>query len=268
MKYLKSLGITIIAVYLLVAGMLIGFQEKLIFRSETLSQDHVFTSSVDFEELYFKATDDAILHGLHYKQENPQGVIVYYHGNARTLEQWGKWAEQLSKQYNYDVVIMDYRGYGKSMGKRSFDVMLADALLFYDYAKTKFPVEKITIFGRSLGGAFATHVAKEREAKQLILESTFTSVSDIASKQFWFLPIKWFLKYPFQNDRNITQITTPTYIIHGTGDYVVPYEHGEKLHQKARSNTKKLYTFEGGEHNNLTSYPAYFKALDEILLDN
>ena len=68
--------------------------------------------------------------------------------------------------------------------------MLEDALLFYDYANSKFSEEEITIFGRSLGGAFATHTATQRNAQQLLLESTFTSVYDIGKQQFWFLPLK------------------------------------------------------------------------------
>lgn len=267
MRQVKRIGIAIIAIYLLSIGMLLNFQEKILFQSETLSQDHVFTSSVAFEELYLKAEDDAIIHGLHYKQAMPKGVILYFHGNARTLEYWGKWAEQLSEQYNYDVVIMDYRGYGKSIGKRSYRAMLNDAFLFYNYCQAKFSTEEIVIFGRSLGGAFATHVAQQKEARLLLLESTFTSVYDVGKTRFWFLPLKWLLKYPFQNDQNIQNIALPTYIIHGTEDGVVPYEHSQQLLEKARASTKKLYTINAGLHNDLISYPAYFNALNEILHD-
>jgi fermentation-respiration switch protein FrsA (DUF1100 family) len=265
MKYLKRIGISIIALYLVIAFMLLTFQEQLIFRSESLPQDHIFTSETSFEELFLKASDGSVLNGLHYKQANPKGVLLYFHGNAQTLEYWGKWAEELSKRYQYDVVIMDYRGYGKSIGKRNHKAMLADGLLFYDYCEAKFSEDQITIFGRSLGGAFATHVAKKRTAKLLLLESTFTSVYDIASKNFWFLPIKWLLQYPFQNNENIREISTPTYIIHGTEDDIVPYEHGQKLYKKAGSGTKKFYTIHSGLHNNLISHPEYFQALDEIL---
>lgn len=265
MKRLKTVGIVIIALYFVISLMLLNFQEQLIFRSQTLPQNHVFESSVPFEELFLKASDGAILNGLHYKQENPNGVLVYFHGNAQTLEYWGKWAEELSRRFQYDVVIMDYRGYGKSTGKRSFDAMLADGMLFYEYCKTKFSEDNITIFGRSLGGAFATHVATKTNAKRLLLESTFTSVYDIGSKQFWFLPLKWLLRYPFQNDQNVSQISISTYFIHGTKDAVVPYEHGQALYEKSGSSIKKLYTIEGGEHNNLVSYPEYFETLEEIL---
>ncbi|AXG71190.1 2-succinyl-6-hydroxy-2, 4-cyclohexadiene-1-carboxylate synthase [Kordia sp. SMS9] len=265
MKFVKRVAIALIALYLLLICMLVAFQEKIIFQSEILPQDHVFTSSVPFEELYLKASDDAILHGLHYKQENPKGVLLYFHGNARTIEYWGEWAEGLSAKYQYDVVIMDYRGYGKSIGERQYHKMLDDALLFYDYTKTKFSVDEITIFGRSLGGAFATYTATHRKAKQLLLESTFTSVYEVGKKRFWFLPLKWLLNYPFQNIENIQQIKIPTYMIHGTKDAVVPYEHGQELYQKSRSGTKKFYTISNGSHNDLIRFPAYFEALDEVL---
>lgn len=265
MKTVKNVGIALIGLYLLLICMLAAFQEKIIFQSETLPQDHVFTSSVPFEELYLKASDGAILHGLHYKQENPKGVLLYFHGNARTLEYWGEWAEGLSAKYTYDVVIMDYRGYGKSLGKREYHNMLADALLFYDYTKTKFSTDEITIFGRSLGGAFATHTATQRDAKRVLLESTFTSVYEVGKKRFWFLPLKWLLQFPFQNLENIQKIKMPTYIIHGTKDAVVPYEQGQKLYQKSGSGIKKFYTIPDGSHNDLISFPSYFEALDEVL---
>lgn len=264
MKILKRVSIAVIAVYLLLICMITAFQEKIIFRSETLPQDHVFTSSIPFEELYLKASDDAIIHGLHYQQAQPKGVILYFHGNARTLDYWGEWAETLATKYQHDVVIMDYRGYGKSLGKRSHAQMLKDALLFYDYAHTKFTEEDITIFGRSLGGAFATHTATQRNAKQLLLESTFTSVYDIGKQRFWFLPLKWLLRFPFQNIQNVQHIEMPTHIIHGTQDAVVPYKHGQKLYKKSNSDNKQFYTIQNGAHNDLISFEDYFKVLDTI----
>lgn len=265
MKWIKRIGISIIALYLVIVVMLLSFQEKLIFRSEVLSQDHVFTAKIAFEELYLKASDGAILNGLHYKQPNSKGVLLYFHGNARTLEHWGKWAELLSERYQYDVVIMDYRGYGKSMGKRNHKLMLEDGLLFYEYCKTKFSENEITIFGRSLGGAFASYVATKRNAKRLVLESTFTSVYEIAKQRFWFLPLKSLLKYPFQSDQNITHINIPTYFIHGTEDQVVPYYCSEKLVNASAADIKKLYTIKGARHNDLSTYPKYFEYLQEIL---
>lgn len=94
------------------------FQEKLIFYSSTLPQEYEYSFKTEFEELFLKAEDGAILNGLHFKAKNPKGVIIYNHGNAGELDTWGQWGELLVNRYSYDVVVWDYRGYGKSTGKR------------------------------------------------------------------------------------------------------------------------------------------------------
>lgn len=256
---------TILLTVIVILGMLYFFQEKLIFRSSVLPQNHVYTFKSDFEELFLRADDGALLNGLHFKQKNPKGVILYCHGNAGALDNWGHWAEELSNRYQYDVVIWDYRGYGKSTGKRRQSLMLEDGLLFYDYGKMQFPEEEIIVFGRSLGGFFATHITMKTSPVKLILESTPTSLLEIATKEYPFLPSRQLLKFRFQNDENILKINIPTYIIHGTDDMLVPYENGEQLFKRSKAKTKKLYAIVGGGHNNLNSFrEAYFEALDEI----
>lgn len=245
--------------------MLYFFQEKLIFHSSELPQNYEFQFSTNFEELFLEAEDGAILNGLHFKQPDTKGVILYTHGNAGELNEWGKWAEVLSNRYGYDVVIWDYRGYGKSTGKRKQKLMLDDGFLFYEYCIEKFPEQEITVFGRSLGGFFATHVAKDSTPNKLVLESTPISLLKIAQNEYPFLPSKYLLKFQFQNDKNVSKIDIPTYFIHGTSDGLIPFEHGEKLFGLSSSKEKKFYTIEGGDHNNLNSFETYFKALDEVL---
>jgi len=246
--------------------MLFFFQEKLIFRSSELPQDYKFQFNTSFEELFLEAEDGAILNGLHFKQSNPRGVILYSHGNAGELNEWGKWGEILSNRYNYDLVIWDYRGYGKSKGKRRQKQMLDDGYLFFEYCKKHFSEDQITLFGRSLGGFFATHISKDTNPGKLILESTPLSVLKIAQNQYPFLPSKYLLKFQFQNDENIGKIDIMTYFIHGTSDGLIPFEHGEKLYNLSGAKSKKFYTVEGGDHNNLNSFEeVYFGALDEIL---
>lgn len=265
MKWIKRLFIAFILFFIFAVLFMFSFQEQLIFRSEVLPADYQYQFSTDFEELSLTADDGAVLNGLHFKQPNAKGVILYFHGNAQTLAYWGTWAETLAKRYQKDVVILDYRGYGKSIGKRKFKAMLDDGLLFYEYCKTKFSEEQITIFGRSLGGAFASHTAKHTNPKNLILESTFTSVEAIANKRYWFLPVRWLLKFPFQSVKNVQSITVPTYFIHGTKDRVVPYEFSQVLYKKSASADKQLFTIENGFHNDLTTFENYFEALDAIL---
>lgn len=261
-RFLKFLVIPLIVI----VTMLYFFQEKLIFHSNEIPQDYVYQFKSNFEELFLTSKDGAVLNGLHFKQSNPKGIILYSHGNAGALDDWGNWAQELSNRYEYDVVIWDYRGYGKSMGKRRQKLMLDDGFLFYEYCKEQFPEEEITVFGRSLGGFFATHIIKNRNAGKLLLESTPMSLLKIAQKEYPFLPSKYLLKYRFQNNENIGQIDVPTHIIHGTSDGLIPFENGEELFKLSRAKIKKFYPIDGGDHNNLSSFEeAYFGALDEIL---
>ena len=247
--------------------MIYFFQEKLIFYSSTLPQDYQYQFQTEYEELFLTAEDGAVLNGLHFKTENPKGVILYNHGNTGELDTWGHWGELLVKRYSYDVVMWDYRGYGKSNGKRRQGLMLDDGLLFYNYCKTLFPENSITVYGRSLGGFFATHITKQNDPKQLLLESTPTSLLELAKKEYPIIPAKWLLKFRFQNTENIKEISEPTYIIHGTADDLIPFVQGKYLFQLSKAETKRLFPIQGGNHNDLSSgFDApFFSALDNIL---
>lgn len=261
-RFFRVLLITIAVLFF----MLYFFQEKLIFYSSTLPQGFQYQFDAEFEELFLTAEDGAVLNGLHFKAKNPKGVILYNHGNAGELDSWGQWGELLANRYSYDVVIWDYRGYGKSTGKRRQQPMLDDGLLFYSYCQNLFNEDLITVYGRSLGGFFATHVARQTQPRQLILESTPLSILEVASETYPFLPAKWLLKFRFQNMENITQISEPTYLIHGTDDDLIPFEHGKRLFELSKANKKQFFSIEGGNHNDLSNFEEpYFDALDSIL---
>lgn len=249
-----------------VVTMLYFFQERLIFHSSEIPQDYVYNFESSFEELFLTAEDGAVLNGLHFKQKDPRGVILYCHGNAGELDDWGHWAEELSNRYRHDVVIWDYRGYGKSTGKRRQNLMLNDGFLFYQYAIEYFSEKDITVFGRSLGGFFATHITLNKNPNKLILESTPTSLLNIAEREYPLLPSRQLLKFRFQSDENISKIGVPTYFIHGTEDGLIPYDHGKRLYELSAAEIKELYHVKGGDHNDLASFgEAYFGALNEIL---
>jgi len=138
--------------------MLYFFQEKIIFLPSKLPQDYSYSFSEPFKEFNLAAKDGAKLNGLHFKRENPKGVILYFHGNAGDLARWGEIATFFA-QKEYDIVVMDYRTYGKSTGKLSEDALFKDAQLFYDYTLDKYKEEDIIVYGRSLGASIATYTA-------------------------------------------------------------------------------------------------------------
>ena len=102
------------------------FQEKVVFLPVILPHDHTYDFENDFEEYLWDTPFDGKINVLHFRIKNPKGVIAYFHGNADNLHRWGKIAVEFTK-FGYDVLVMDYRGYGKSSGPRNEEYLYSDA---------------------------------------------------------------------------------------------------------------------------------------------
>lgn len=264
MRRLKKLAIFLLGLYILSTLMLYFFQEKLIFLPSKLAQDYTYSFAYPHEEFNLKTADGAILNGLHFKNVAPKGVLLYFHGNAGDLSRWGEIALYFVEK-QYDVVIMDYRTYGKSTGKLSPEVLFTDAQLFYDYTLDQYPESDITLYGRSLGTGIATELASKNKPKQLILETPFYSLLDVAKGMFPILPVSLFLKYTFPSFEYIQKVSCPISIFHGTQDSVVPYASGQKLFQTIPEDKASFFTITGGDHNNLISFSEYHEGIAKVL---
>ncbi len=252
------------ALYLLIGISLYMFQEKLLFLPTTLAADYEFTSQYNFEELMLKTEDNAALNAIHYKTKKPNGVILYFHGNAGDLSRWSKICEFFVAK-NYDVLVMDYRSYGKSTGKLSEQTFYDDAQLFYNYLLKQYHPSEITVYGRSLGTGMATYIASKNKIKQLILETPYSSIVDVAKHRFPIFPIKALLKYTFPSKDFIKNVDCPITIFHGTDDSVVPFKLGKKLAKEAKEGQINFITINGGNHNNLIAFDDYVKGIDKVL---
>jgi fermentation-respiration switch protein FrsA (DUF1100 family) len=231
-------------------------QEKLIFLPTKLAADYEYQFSEPFDELFLEAVDGARLNAIHFKVDNPKGLILYFHGNAGDLSRWGEIASELLK-YGYDVLIMDYRSYGKSTGVISEKNLFDDADLFYKYVLKSYSEDDIIVYGRSLGTTFAAFVASENNPRKLILETPFYNLEEIAKKRFPFLPVKYLLKYRFLSNNYIKSVNCPIVIFHGTKDNIVPYTSGKSLSELVPEDRLTFISIEGGEHNNLISFEEY-----------
>ena len=246
LKRLRQLVFGVILIYLSMALGLYVFQEKLIFRPTTLAIDYNFQFEQPFEELFLETDDEGTrINALHFKVKQPKGVILYFHGNAGDLSRWGKIATKFTK-YNYDVLVMDYRTYGKSNGVLSEKALYQDAQFCFNYLK-KQHYAQIIIYGRSLGTAMATYVAGNNKVSHLILETPFYSIVDVAKSRFPVFPVEKLIKYHFLNYEHITGISAPITIIHGTNDRIVPLHSALKLFEMAPKQTEFI-TIEKGSH--------------------
>ncbi|SDR65759.1 hypothetical protein SAMN04515667_0048 [Formosa sp. Hel1_31_208] len=260
----KTVFKVFLVLYIMIGASLYFLQEKLMFFPTTLPQDYEYEFAYPFQELFLQPEENVRINAIHFKAESPKGVILYFHGNAGDLSRWGKITEYFVAK-NYDVLVMDYRTYGKSEGKLSEQALYNDAQYCYDYLLNQYAETDITLYGRSLGTGIANYLAAKNDPKQLILETPYYSILDVAQHRFSIFPIKSLLKYEFPSHDYIKKVTCPIVMFHGTDDQVVPFSSGEKLKNVAPIQSTILVTVEGGGHNNLIEFKAYTKFIDKLL---
>lgn len=262
---LRNALLVVLVLYVMIGGLLYAFQEKLLFLPEPLDKDYAYSFEYPFEELFLKTDSDGLINALHFRVKNadPKGVILYFHGNAGNLSRWGTVTEYFVEK-QYEVLVIDYRTYGKSKGQLKESYFYSDAQHSYNYLKSFYDESEITLYGRSLGTGIASYLASTNMPKQLILESPYYNIADVAENRFPVFPVKSLLKYEFPNNEFLPQVQCPTTIFHGTEDHVVPYSSGKKLYELGLKNVD-LIPIEGGGHNNLINFDQYHKGIDNIL---
>lgn len=255
--------IYIIAGYLALIVLAYLVQEFFIFKPEKLRQDFAFKYDQPFEELFYEVAPGVRINGLHFLVDKPHGTILYFHGNSRSIKGWGKFAKDFTR-YGYDVIMIDYRGFGKSTGKRSEQQLLKDAQFVYDTLVAAQPEHCILVYGRSIGSGFAAKVASDNHPRYLILDAPYYSFARVVKRFLPILPLRWVLRYHLRTDLWIKKVTCHTYILHGTKDRLIPIRHSEHL-QALNPNMITLIRIEGGRHNNLPVFHEYHAFIRDIL---
>jgi fermentation-respiration switch protein FrsA (DUF1100 family) len=177
-------------------------------------------------------------------------LIIYFHGNAGNLYSRFESATRLFNM-DHNVLLLSYRGYGKSSGKPSEEGIYLDGLSVVNYARDHLGYQDpdISIFGRSLGSAVAIHISQGQNFRRVILITPLTSGKEMAvAMGLGFL--KFVAGNSYNSIKKINNLKSPVLIIHGDRDEVVPYSMGEKLFAQYRG-TKHMVTIGGGTHNDL-----------------
>lgn len=264
MPYWLSALIIVLGIYLAISIAIYYLQDYLLFKPEKLPKDYEFVyRNQEIEEYNMETRDGAVINGLLFKAEKPKGVVLYLKGNSKSIKGWGKFAVDFTR-HNYNVVMLDYRGFGKSTGSRSQKAIKRDLQLVYDKLKVSAPESRIIVYGRSLGSGFATKLASMNNPKMLILDAPYYSMTKVTARYMPFMPLSIVLKYPLPTYKWLKYVQCPVHIIHGTHDKLIPYKTSIKLSQ-IKPDLTRLYTVIGGGHKNLNSFESYHKMLDEIM---
>nr|WP_207161145.1 alpha/beta hydrolase [Halorhodospira halophila] len=220
----------------------------------------------DYQDLAIPSAGGITLHGWHVAADRPRGVVVFFHGNAGNISHRLDTIAIL-RDLGLDVVIFDYRGYGRSEGSAHERGLHEDARAVARWVRDELNVPReLTIFhGRSLGGALAASAARQIPPGALILESTFSSAEAVARDLYPFYPTRWLTRLEYATADYLAEVDAPTLIIHSRNDEIIPYHHAEDLRAAASASAERLTI--RGDHNTgfLTSGDRYRAGLQHFL---
>ena len=253
-----------IAIYIVAIAALYFGQRLFIFQPVPLEKNFLFEFDHPFEEVWLATSDGQKINGLFFPtQKKRQGAMLYLHGNRGNLQRWGHFHADFTKR-GYDVFMVDYRGYGKSNGRPSEGGLYLDAEAAYQWIIQRVQPEDLVIYGRSLGTGVASKLASRFQARLLILETPFNSITGTIKYKFPFFYFPINFNHHFPNDHYLPQIKIPVYAFHGTWDLIVPYRSARQL-RPLMPTPEHFITIPKGGHQNLGNFPQFQTELDRIL---
>lgn len=246
-----------VALYALVCLAAWWFQDRLVWYPGPPPTLTPASIAAPFEDLELTARDGATVHAWHVHADDvpvvrgasaahgPRGAVLICHGNAGNVENRLPLARAF-RELGYDVLLFDYRGYGRSRGALSEEGTYLDGEAALDHLAARgFGPERTVVFGESLGGAVAVELARRRPVAALVVEDTFTALTDVGAEVYPWLPVRWISRARYDSLAKVPGIRVPFLVIHSPEDRLVPFQHGQRLHD-AHPGPRALLTTSGG----------------------
>jgi pimeloyl-ACP methyl ester carboxylesterase len=252
--------------YIVLVGLFMLFENEFIFFPSVHPQgdwDAASRSGTPYEEVWLTTKDNVQIHGWWFPASTPtQETILFLHGNAGNLTGRFPWMRALTT-LPANVLIIDYRGYGRSEGTPHEEGVYRDAEAAWEHLTSERGIEPshLILYGNSLGGGVAAALATRRVCGALILASTFTSVPDMAHRQLPFIP-RALVRTQMNTHDRLTEIQVPVLIIHSRGDSMIPVAMAHRNFEAANQ-PKQLLEVDGADHNEVT-YRHQARILDGI----
>jgi uncharacterized protein len=252
-----SLAVLAVLAYAAAVAFMWVSQEKLLFYPDVLPATHRFTLGADVQEVAIDVPG-AKLSALHMRLPNPRGVVFYLHGNTGSLERWFVDAA-FYRRANYDLFMLDYRGYGKSSGRIESEAQLhSDVRAAWESIAPLYAGKRRVVYGRSLGTALAAQLAADAAPELTVLVSPYRSMQALVGERYWWVP-SFALRYPLHTDRGVKQIRTPLLILHGERDSFITPDHAKAL--AALTQAARLVLVPEAGHSNILDATGYVDAL-------
>lgn len=265
---MKKVGAAVLRIVLMTSVLLVIlvtlFEYRLIFFPD---RKVVSVPAGRFEDVFFPAIDGTRLHAWWLPEEASSRALIVSHGNAGNISYRGQAGDFLRDELETNVLMYDYRGYGKSDGSPSEEGTYSDIRGAYAYVRSRgFAPETVFLMGQSLGTAVTVDLAANEKVAGVILEAPFTSATAVARRLYWPLPLYLLMSTKYDSLSKIRRINAPLAIVHGTGDSVIPYAFGRELFEAA-SPPKEFFEVRADVHEGaiMGLGPAEIRKLSEFL---
>lgn len=255
----------VLRIYIIVCIVLFALQDRIIFPRHLLPKPFEQPYGTEAVELTIDCDDGGSGFAWYLPAstaEAPAPCVIFFHGNGEIVDYQHDVVDGYHK-LRFNVLLPEYRGYGRADGAPGEKAILADAERFYDLVVERREVDasRIIVHGRSLGGGFAAALAGRRDVAALVLESTFTSVAAMARR--YLLP-PFLVRHPLRTDRVLRRLDVPVLIMHGNRDGIIPVSHGRKL---ARIAADARYVEYDSGHMVLVEQPGCWDEIRQFLVD-
>lgn len=269
MRLLSNVLVVGLAVYAGLSLFLYLFQDRFVYFPELPSREVDATptdAGLAFEPLQIRTEDNETLDGWFIPAAAAKGTLLYLHGNGGNI---GHRVEIIKTFHDLglNVLIFDYRGYGRSTGSPTEQGTYRDAMAAWRYLNETrhIPARDILYYGESLGGPIAAWLAERHSPRALVLYAAFTSIPEMAQKLYPFLPAQLLARYRYDTRAALARVHCPVFIMHSAEDEIVPFEHGRALLAVAPE-PRQLVVLQGGHNDALfISRETYVPALEKFL---
>jgi len=264
-----TLLIVPLAMWLTFVAVVYIYQPNLLYFPEIPGRELQATPAeigISYEPVKLTTADGVELDAWYLDNPADRGTVLFFHGNAGNISHRLESLQQFH-ELGFSILIIDYRGYGQSNGKPSEAGTYkdADAAWHYLTVTRNIPPAKIILFGRSLGGAIAAQLAARHQPGALIIESTFTSVPDIAGELYPWLPVNYLSRYQYDAKSSLSATSSPVLVVHSRDDEIIAFSHGQELYRHANA-PKQFLAIHGGHNDGfLVSGAVYTDGLDTFL---
>ena len=258
--------LALVAVYCAAIGWLWFCQERLLFEPETLCADQRISADPDVHETFIEVPG-ARLSAAQLSLPNPRGVVFFLHGNSGNLQKWFVDLDAF-RELNFDVVMFDYRGFGKSGGQIASEEQLrADVRTVWGAFASRYDGKRVVISGQSLGSGLAAGLSAElcaagKAPDLTLMVSAYSSMQALADELYPWVP-RQILRYPLATLEHACRLTGKLMLIHGDKDELIGVHHSHALCKVAPQ--AQLHCVEGAGHSDVHQFPSFRKAVASAL---